>query len=180
MQAHSASLGMTFYDGGQFPAEYRGSIFAAEHGLWNRSKRTGYKIIRAIVKDGVPIGEYEDFVTGFVISDAEVWGRPVGVTVDKDGAPLISEDASGTIWRITYAEKPRRRSETSRASAGRRVEPNGGELPPARPPAGNFRPAGSRPEQPMPQGVSDHSRVAFRDGSIRSRRSFASCVQLPH
>ncbi len=105
LQAHSASLGMTFYDGGQFPAEYLGSIFAAEHGLWNRSKRTGYKIIRAIVKDGVPIGEYEDFVTGFVISDAEVWGRPVGVTVDKDGAPLISEDASGTIWRITYAGK---------------------------------------------------------------------------
>jgi glucose/arabinose dehydrogenase len=105
IQAHSASLGMTFYDGTQFPAGYRGSIFAAEHGSWNRSKRTGYKIIRVIVKDGVPTGEYDDFATGFVINDSEVWGRPVGVTVDKDGALLVSEDASGTVWRISYAGK---------------------------------------------------------------------------
>jgi glucose/arabinose dehydrogenase len=105
LQAHSASLGMTFYNAAQFPAEYRGNIFAAEHGSWNRAKRTGYKIIRVIVKDGVPTGEYEDFATGFVIDDAEVWGRPVGVAVDKDGALLISEDASGTIWRITYSGK---------------------------------------------------------------------------
>jgi glucose/arabinose dehydrogenase len=102
LQAHSASLGMTFYDATQFPADYRGNIFAAEHGSWNRAKRTGYKIIRVIVKDGVPTGEYEDFATGFVIDDAQVWGRPVGVAVDKDGALLVSEDASGTIWRITY------------------------------------------------------------------------------
>jgi glucose/arabinose dehydrogenase len=103
LQAHSASLGMTFYDATQFPAEYRGSIFAAEHGSWNRSKRTGYKIIRVPVRDGAPTGEYEDFATGFVINDSEVWGRPVGVAVDKDGALLVSEDASGTIWRITYS-----------------------------------------------------------------------------
>jgi len=105
LQAHSASLGMTFYDGVQFPADYRGSIFAAEHGSWNRAKRTGYKVIRVIVKDGAPTGEYEDFVTGFVLSDSEVWGRPVGVADDKDGALLISEDASGTIWRVTYTGK---------------------------------------------------------------------------
>jgi hypothetical protein len=105
LQAHSASLGMTFYDGAQFPAEYRGSIFAAEHGSWNRSKRTGYKIIRAIVRNGVPTGEYDDFVTGFAINDSEVWGRPVGVAVDKEGALLISEDGSGTIWRISYSGK---------------------------------------------------------------------------
>ena len=105
LQAHSASLGLTFYDGTQFPQQYRGNIFAAEHGSWNRSKRTGYKIIRVIVKDGVPTGEYDDFATGFVISDSEVWGRPVGVTVDKDGALLISEDASGTIWRISSTGK---------------------------------------------------------------------------
>jgi glucose/arabinose dehydrogenase len=105
IQAHSASLGMTFYDATQFPAEYRGNIFAAEHGSWNRSKRTGYKIIRVPLKDGAPMGEYEDFATGFVINDSEVWGRPVGVTVDKDGALLVSEDASGTIWRITYSGK---------------------------------------------------------------------------
>ena len=105
LQPHSASLGLTFYDGTQFPQQYRGNIFAAEHGSWNRSKRTGYKIIRVIVKDGVPTGEYDDFATGFVISDSEVWGRPVGVTVDKDGALLISEDASGTIWRISSTGK---------------------------------------------------------------------------
>jgi glucose/arabinose dehydrogenase len=105
LEAHSASLGVTFYDGRQFPADYRGNIFAAEHGSWNRSKRTGYKIIRVIVKDGVPTGEYDDFATGFVVSDSEVWGRPVGVAVDKDGALLVSEDASGTIWRISHTGK---------------------------------------------------------------------------
>jgi glucose/arabinose dehydrogenase len=105
IQAHSASLGMTFYEASQFPEAYRGTIFAAEHGSWNRSKRTGYKIIRVIVKDGAPTGAYEDFATGFVVNDSEVWGRPVGVAVDKDGALLVSEDASGTIWRITYSGK---------------------------------------------------------------------------
>jgi glucose/arabinose dehydrogenase len=105
LQAHTASLGITFYDAAQFPADYRGSIFAAEHGSWNRSKRTGYKVIRVLMKDGAPTGQYEDFATGFVINDSEVWGRPVGVAVDKDGALLISEDASGTIWRISYSGK---------------------------------------------------------------------------
>jgi glucose/arabinose dehydrogenase len=102
IQAHSASLGMTFYDAAQFPADYRGDIFAAERGSWNRSKRTGYKIVRVVLKNGVPTGEYDDFATGFVINNAEVWGRPVGVTVAKDGSLLVSEDASGTIWRISF------------------------------------------------------------------------------
>lgn len=102
IQSHSASLGLTFYTGNAFPIEYRGDGFAAEHGSWNRSKRTGYKIIRIRMKDGVPTGEYEDFVTGFVVNDSEVWGRPVGVTVTRDGALLISEDGNGTIWRITH------------------------------------------------------------------------------
>jgi hypothetical protein len=102
LQAHSASLGMTFYDGNNFPAEYRGDGFAAEHGSWNRSKRTGYKVIRIRLKDGAPTGEYEDFVTGFVVDDKEVWGRPVGVAVAHDGALLISEDGNGTIWRVTH------------------------------------------------------------------------------
>src|SRR5580658_166720 len=105
IQAHSASLELTFYEATQFPADYRGNIFAAEHGSWNRGKRTGYKVIRVIVKDGVPTGEYEDFATGFVVNDSEVWGRPVGVAVDKDGALLVSEDGSGTVWRITYSGK---------------------------------------------------------------------------
>jgi glucose/arabinose dehydrogenase len=102
IQAHSASLGLTFYDGTAFPAEYRGDGFAAEHGSWNRAKRTGYKVIRIRMKDGVPTGEYEDFMTGFVINDSDVWGRPVGVTVARDGALLVSEDGNGTIWRITH------------------------------------------------------------------------------
>jgi glucose/arabinose dehydrogenase len=102
IQSHSASLQLTFYTGDQFPSEFRGSAFAAEHGSWNRATRTGYKIIRAIVKDGVPTGQYEDFVTGFVIDDASVWGRPVGVVQAKDGSLLFSEDGKGTIWRVTY------------------------------------------------------------------------------
>jgi glucose/arabinose dehydrogenase len=102
LEAHSASLGITMYDGRQFPPEYRGSLFAAEHGSFERSKRTGSKVIRVITKDGVPTGEYEDFATGFVVNDASAWGRPVGVTVAPDGSLLVSEDAGGTIWQITY------------------------------------------------------------------------------
>jgi glucose/arabinose dehydrogenase len=102
LQAHSASLGLTFYQGSNFPGEFRGDAFAAEHGSWNRSQRTGYKIIRIRLEAGVPTGEYEDFVTGFVVNDKDVWGRPVGVAVAHDGALLISEDGNGTIWRITH------------------------------------------------------------------------------
>ena len=102
IQPHSASLQMMFYTGEQFPAEYKGNIFAAQHGSWNRAKRTGYKIIRAIVKDGLPSGEYEDFVTGFVIDDARVWGRPVGVAQAKNGSLLFSDDGNGAIWRVSY------------------------------------------------------------------------------
>ena len=101
IQAHSASLGLAFYNGKMFPSDYWGDGFAAEHGSWNRSKRTGYKVIRIPLKDGVPTGEYQDFLTGFVINDSDVWGRPVGVAVARDGALLVSEDANGTIWRIT-------------------------------------------------------------------------------
>ena len=103
IQPHSAPLQMTFYDGGMYPAEYAGSAFAALHGSWNRHNRTGYKIVRAILKDGAPTGEYEDFVTGFVTPDGGVWGRPVGVAVAKDGALLFSEDGNGTIWRVGYS-----------------------------------------------------------------------------
>jgi glucose/arabinose dehydrogenase len=102
LQPHSASLGLTFYTGHQFPAEYSGDGFAAEHGSWNRSKRTGYKVIRIRLKDGVPTGEYDDFITGFVVNDNDVWGRPVGVAVAHDGSLLVSEDGSGTIWRVTH------------------------------------------------------------------------------
>jgi glucose/arabinose dehydrogenase len=102
LQAHSAPLGMTFYDAQQFPEDYRGDAFAAEHGSWNRSRRTGYKIIRVIVRAGKPTGEYEDFMTGFVTSDGDVWGRPVGVAVAHDGSLIISEDGNETLWRVSY------------------------------------------------------------------------------
>ncbi len=101
-QAHSAPLGLTFYDGENFPSEYRGDAFVAFHGSWNRGKRTGYKVVRMLFKEGKPTGEYEDFMTGFVQSDEDVWGRPVGLAVAKDGSLLVTEDGNGTIWRITH------------------------------------------------------------------------------
>jgi glucose/arabinose dehydrogenase len=102
LQPHSAPLGMAFYTGRQFPAVYRGDIFVALHGSYNRSHLTGYKIVRLRMVDGKPTGTYEDFMTGFIAEDDAVWGRPVGVTVAADGALLVSEDANGTIWRVAY------------------------------------------------------------------------------
>jgi glucose/arabinose dehydrogenase len=101
VQSHSASLNLCFYNGAQFPAEYRGNIFAAFHGSWNRSRRTGYKIVRVPLANGKATGEYDDFVTGFVTPDGNVWGRPVGITVMKDGSLLFSEDGHGTLWRVS-------------------------------------------------------------------------------
>ncbi len=102
IQPHSAPLGITFYDGTQFPAAYRGDAFVALHGSWNRGQRTGYKVVRLRFANGVPTGAYEDFLTGFVVSDETVWGRPVGVTVAHDGSLLVSEDGNGSVWRIAY------------------------------------------------------------------------------
>jgi glucose/arabinose dehydrogenase len=92
---------MTFYTGEQFPKEYRLDAFAAEHGSWNRTRRTGYKVIRIPMKDGKATGEYEDFLVGFVTQEGNVWGRPVGVAVAKDGALLVSDDGANTIWRVS-------------------------------------------------------------------------------
>jgi glucose/arabinose dehydrogenase len=105
VQAHSATLNLCFYSGDQFPADYKGDIFAAFHGSWNRMKRTGYKIVRVPFdhSTGKARGEYEDFVTGFITADGKVWGRPVGITVANDGSLLFSEDGNGTIWRVSYA-----------------------------------------------------------------------------
>ncbi|HET8667757.1 MAG TPA: sorbosone dehydrogenase family protein [Terriglobales bacterium] len=106
IQPHSASLEMTFYDGKQFPSEYQGDIFAAEHGSWNRSVKVGYEVVRVPLHGtGHATGEYEDFVTGFATQNGEVWGRPVGVAVGKDGSLLISDDGSNSIWRVTYQRK---------------------------------------------------------------------------
>ena len=105
LQSHYASLQMIFYTGEMFPKEYRNEAFAAEHGSWNRAKRTGYKVIRVPQKNGVPTGEFEDFMTGFVTPAGDVWGRPVGVEVAKDGSLLVSDDGSNTIWRVVYMGK---------------------------------------------------------------------------
>jgi len=106
MQAHSAPLQMVFYQGDNFPAEYKGSAFVTMHGSWNREKRTGYKVVRLLFDaNGKPTGEYEDFMTGFVVSETEVWGRPVGVAVANDGSLFVTEDGNGTIWRVTYQGK---------------------------------------------------------------------------
>jgi glucose/arabinose dehydrogenase len=104
VEAHSATLNLRLYTADQFPAEYKGDIFPAFHGSWNRKKRTGYKIVRVPFdhSTGKALGEYEDFVTGFVTPDGKVWGRPVGLTVAKDGSLLFSEDGNGTIWRVRY------------------------------------------------------------------------------
>jgi glucose/arabinose dehydrogenase len=102
IQAHSAPLGITFYEGDQFPAAYRGDAFVALHGSWNRGLITGYKVVRLLFDNGRPTGAYEDFMTGFVLSDGSVWGRPVGVAIASDGALIVSEDGSGTLWRIAY------------------------------------------------------------------------------
>ena len=105
VEPHNASLEMTFYDGQQFPPEYRGDIFAAEHGSWNRAVRTGYEVIRVPLKNGRASGEYEDFLTGFVTPEGQVWGRPVGVAVAKDGSLMVTDDGSDSIWRVSYAGK---------------------------------------------------------------------------
>jgi glucose/arabinose dehydrogenase len=102
VQPHNASLQLTFYQGTQFPKEYSGDIFAAEHGSWNKKLRTGYEVIRVPLEHGNATGAYEDFLTGFVTSDGRVWGRPVGVTVAKDGALLVSDDGSNSVWRVSY------------------------------------------------------------------------------
>ncbi len=93
---------MAFYAGTQFPPDYRGDAFVTLHGSWNRAKRTGYKVVRLRFAGGKPTGSYEDFLTGFVVSDQTVWGRPVGIAVAHDGSLLVSEDANGTIWRVSY------------------------------------------------------------------------------
>lgn len=107
VQPHMASLEMTFYPTHkeQFPAEYEGDAFAAEHGSWNRAKRAGYEVISIPMHDGHATGEYDDFLTGFVTRDGQVWGRPVGVAVGKDGSLFVTDDGSRSVWHVTYTGK---------------------------------------------------------------------------
>ena len=100
--SHTASLGLVFYEGKEFPAKYRGGVFITQHGSWNRSILSGYKVIFVPFREGKPDGKPEDFLTGFVgdLSRSEVHGRPVGIAVMKDGSMLVSDDVSNTIWRV--------------------------------------------------------------------------------
>lgn len=105
LQPHNASLEMTFYEGSQFPKQYGGDIFAAEHGSWNKAVRAGYEVIRVPLNDGKANGVYEDFLTGFVTPEGDAWGRPVGVAVAPDGSLMVSDDVSKSIWRVVYTGK---------------------------------------------------------------------------
>ena len=108
-QPHSASLQLMFYAASNgsaaFPKEYDGEGFAALHGSWNRSTRTGYKVVRLRLKNGVPTGEYEDFLLGFIKPDSNPWGRPVGLVEAKDGSLLVSDDGGNVVWRVAYSAK---------------------------------------------------------------------------
>ena len=114
LQPHFASLEMAFYEGSEFPAQYKGSIFAAEHGSWNKSHRAGYEVVMAPLQDGKATGVFEDFLTGFVTPEGKVWGRPVGVTVAKDGSLFVTDDGSGSIWQVSYTGG----AKTATASSG--------------------------------------------------------------
>ncbi len=105
IQPHNASLELTFCPSGQFPKEYQGDIFAAQHGSWNKSVRTGYEVIRVFLRDGAATGEYQDFLTGFTTPDGQVWGRPVGVAFGQDGSLYVSDDAGNAIWRVSYPDR---------------------------------------------------------------------------
>jgi glucose/arabinose dehydrogenase len=105
LQPHNASLGLTFYDGTQFPAEYRGDLFAAEHGSWNRANISGHEVVRVPLDKGKSNGVYEDFLTGFVTADGKPWGRPVGVATGTDGSLYVTDETAAAIWKVSYAGK---------------------------------------------------------------------------
>ncbi|MFQ5985329.1 MAG: PQQ-dependent sugar dehydrogenase [Alphaproteobacteria bacterium] len=104
-QAHSTPIGLVFYDAEQFPEAYRGDAFVALRGSWNRSRPTGYKVVRVPFRDGRPLGTYENFATGFWHAGTKrawVWGRPAGLAVAADGSLLVADDTGGAVWRISY------------------------------------------------------------------------------
>ncbi len=127
LQAHNASLEMTFYEGSQFPLHYQGDIFASQHGSWNRSVRAGYEVIHVpLQKSGRATGEFEDFLTGFAVDNGHVWGRPVGVTVARDGSLMVSDDGSNSIWRISFSSTTAtlRQPDRNHRSNGRQIASN--------------------------------------------------------
>ena len=101
--AHTASLGLVFYDGTAFPERYKGGAFIGQHGSWNRSVPNGYKMIFVPFADGRPAGQPENILTGFLSEDGDALGRPVGVAIDRSGALLVADDVGNTIWRVAPA-----------------------------------------------------------------------------
>ncbi|MEJ7767993.1 MAG: sorbosone dehydrogenase family protein, partial [Chitinophagaceae bacterium] len=101
--AHTASLGLAFYDKNSFPEKYRNGAFVGQHGSWNRSTLSGYKVVFVPFKNGAPAGPPEDFLTGFIADNdkKEVYGRPVGVAVMPDGSLLVADDSGNTLWKIS-------------------------------------------------------------------------------
>ncbi|MDR7232214.1 glucose/arabinose dehydrogenase [Caulobacter sp. BE264] len=102
--AHTASLGLTFYTGASFPARYKDGVFVGQHGSWNRNPQAGYKVVFIPFSGGKPAGGVEDFLTGFLDSEGRAQGRPVGVTVDSEGALLVADDVGDVVWRVSAAK----------------------------------------------------------------------------
>ncbi len=103
LSSHVAPLGLAFNTGTGLPSAYRGGAFVGEHGSWNRDVLNGYKVVFVPFKDGKPSGPAQDVVTGFLGSDNQARGRPVGVAIDKTGALLVADDSGNTVWRVSAA-----------------------------------------------------------------------------
>jgi glucose/arabinose dehydrogenase len=102
--SHTASLGLVFYEATAFPSTYKNGAFVAQHGSWNRSHFSGYKVVFVPFSNGKPSGKPQDFMTGFIANEDEVYGRPVGLAILKDGSLLVTDDGGGRIWKISYAK----------------------------------------------------------------------------
>ena len=102
---HGAPVSVAFYNGEQFPSDFQGDAFVALHGSWNRSRKSGYKIVRLEFVDGAPTGRFQDFLTGFVLDDVRVAGRPSGLAILPDGSLLVGEDGNGVLWKVSYTGK---------------------------------------------------------------------------
>jgi glucose/arabinose dehydrogenase len=111
---HTASLGLTFYDGALLPPRYVGGAFIGQHGSWNRSPRSGYKVIFVPFSAGKPSGPPEDILTGFVSDGGDAYGRPVGVITDKSGALLVADDVGNAVWRVVQAPRGSAKVDTMR------------------------------------------------------------------
>ena len=103
LSSHVAPLGLAFATGTSFPQSFQGGAFVSEHGSWDRSPLSGYKVVYVPFADGKPSGKAQDFVTGFLSADYHARGRPVGIAVDKTGALLIADDLSDKVWRVSVA-----------------------------------------------------------------------------